>query len=845
MSRWARRQAGIGRVAALARGCRPAADGRGTLRTALPVLLQRAVAGARSPVAAGKARALRTVTAVLVLAMPAALAQAYEPPHSLPGPAADQVFFRSFHVDRAPLELRAGEMDLYFFGLRTDAALELQGDPNARLYQAPATTLSLILNPAPAPDGRLNPFSLPEVRRAMQFLVDREFIAQDLYRGLATPMVSHVSPHDYDYLTIYEVDRGSGIRYDPEYGRELIEQAMVAAGAERVDDRWHYDGQPIRLRFIARVEDERREISDLIRAELEQAGFQVAISYHNFAPAVLTVYSTDPAAFEWHLYTEGWSRGAPQRYDVGTINAMTSPWLGNMPGWQEIGFWQYELPRLDELGQRLFRGEFGSREERDVIYAEMTRLALEESVRVWLVSVTNSFVASTELEGVTNDVVAGPRTPWTLREAYIPGRPDMTVGHLWVWTERTTWNPVAGFGDVYGVDIWRNLTDPPLWNHPFTGVPGPFRAEYQVETAGPGDTLEVPADALLWDVAEKHWVPLGPGARARSKVTFDYSRYLGTPWHHGQQITLADAIYGIAQAFELAYDPDKARTEVALAITSRPYLETLRGYRLTEDGRLEVYVDFWHFDENSIAAYASPASFSTPWEVLAAMDDLVFSQRRAAYSDTAAARFNVPWLSLVMSRDARLVERTLRQFARAGHVPEGVFDFSGSRLVTPEEAQQRYQAALDWFDRTEHLVIGNGPFWLARYDPPAQFAELRAFRDEAYPFHPGEHYLGQAELIAIEAPATRELRPGEANELNVNVAAPGELALRYLLLDAATAELITSGEATPEAGGGFRVTLPSEVTEGLFPGLYHLYLAASSSELALISERRVDVEVLP
>ena len=64
-------------------------------------------------------------------------------------------------------------------------------------------------------------------------------------------------------------------------------------------------------------------------------------------------------------------------------------------------------------------------------------------------------------------------------------------------------------------------------------------------------------------------------------MTFDYSRYLGTPWHHGQQITLADAIYGIAQAFELAYDPDKARTEVALAITSRPYLETLRGYRLT------------------------------------------------------------------------------------------------------------------------------------------------------------------------------------------------------------------------------------------------------------------------
>lgn len=805
----------------------------------------RSRAGIGQRTAAGARTLLRAAAALLVLASWAALAQGYEPPHALPGPAADTLFFRSFHVDRAPLELRDGNMDLYFFGLRTDAALDLQGDPAAQLYQAPATTLSLILNPAPAPDGRLNPFSLPEVRRAMQFLVDREFIAQDLFRGLATPMVSHVSPLDYDYLTVYEVDRGSGIRYDPEFARQRIAQAMEDAGAELIEDRWNFGGQPIRLRFIARVEDERREISDLIRAELERAGFDVSISYNNFAPAVQTVYSTDPASFEWHLYTEGWSRGAPNRYDVGTINSMTAPWLGNMPGWQESGFWQYEMPRLDELGQQLFRGEFVSREERDAVYAEMTRLALEESVRVWLVTVTNSYASSAELQGVTSDVVAGPRSPWTLREAYVPGQQEVTVGHLWVWTERTTWNPIAGFGDVYGVDIWRNLTDPPLWNHPFTGVPGPFRADYAVETAGPESALAVPADALRWDVAEKRWLPVEAGTSARSVVTFDYGRYLGANWHHGQSITLADAVYGIAQAFEMAYDPDKARTEVALALTSRPYLETLRGYRITDDDRLEVYVDFWHFDDDAIAAYASPASFSTPWEVMAAMDDLVFAQRRAAYSDTSAARFNVPWLSLVMSRDARLVERTLRQFVREERIPEGVFDFGDRALVTPDGAEARYQAALDWFDEHEHLVIGNGPFWLARYDPPAQFAELRAFRDESYPFRPGDRFLGRAEQIAIEAPAVRELIGAEGGELTVNVAAPGELELRYLLIDAATDELIVGGAADPEGGGAFRVELPAEVTGGLFPGLYHLYLAASSSDLALISERRVDLEVLP
>jgi peptide/nickel transport system substrate-binding protein len=786
--------------------------------------------------------ALATVAAALLAVAPA---QGYEPPHDRPGPAAERLLFRSFHVDRAPLDLRAGNMDLYFFGLRTDAAIDLRADPGVTLYPSPATTLSLVLNPAPAPSGRLNPFSIPEVRRAMQFLVDREFIARDLYRGMAAPMVSHVSPLDYDYLTVYEIDRGAGIRYDPEYARQLIEEAMTAAGAERVDGRWSYGGQPIRLRFIARVEDERREIGDLVRSELERAGFDVTMSYQNFAPAVLAVYASDPAAFEWHIYTEGWGRSAPQRYDVGTVNSMNAPWLGNMPGWREVGFWQYEHEELDELGQRLFRGEFTSRAERDDLYAEMTRLGLDASVRIWLVTAATTFATGSDLRGVTTDVVAGPRSPWTLREAYVPGQDDVTVGHLWVWTERTTWNPVGGFGDVYGIDVWRNLADPPLWNHPFTGIPQPFRARYQVETAGPEGTLEVPGDALRWNVETKRWERVASGTTARSKVTFDYADFVGTRWHHGETITLADAIYGIAQSFELAYDPDKSRIEVALAFTSRPYLETLRGYRIVGDDALEVYVDFWHFESDSIASYASPASFGMPWEVLAAMDDLVFAQRRAAYSDTAAARFNVPWLSLVMSRDARLVERSLRQFSSRGTVPEGVFEFGDRSLVSSEEASARYDAALDWFAQRGHLVISNGPFWLARYDPPAQFAELRAWRDETYPFRPGDRYLGSALPLTIGSVPEATLRIGQESSVSVPLEGPGVLSLRYLLQDAATAEIVAGGEASVDADGAFSIVIPADITAGLFPGLHHLYVAASSDELALIAERRLDVEVTP
>lgn len=760
-----------------------------------------------------------------------------------PGPASDHLTFQSVFVDTAPLEVKAGNVDLYLYGLRTEAAQQLQGDPSVQSFQAPATALSLVLNPAPAPEGRLNPFAIPEVRTAMEYLVDRDFITQDIYRGLAQPMITHVAPTELDFQTVYDIDRGSDIRYDPDYAHQQIDAAMTAAGAEKVGDRWQYQGQPVRVKVIARVEDERRQIGDLLKTALEGAGFEVAITYQQFAEAIQTVYSSDPAAFQWQVYTEGWSRGAAQRYDDSTINAMAAPWMGNMPGWREQGFWQYEDPEMDEMGQRLFRGQFGSVEERDELLRSMTERSLVAPVRIWLASVLNTFPAAADLSDATLDVSAGPRSPWTLRSARVPGSDTVRVGDLWVWTQSTTWNPVGGFGDAYSTDIWRNLYDPPLANHPFTGEPGPFRADYEVTTAGPDGTLEVPPDAVVWDAADDAWVPVAGGTTARSKVTFDYSKYLGTHWHDGQAITLADAIYPIAQGFDLAYDEDKAKIETALAVTARPYLDTFKGFRLTPDDRLEVYVDYWHFDDGQIAAYASPTGFAMPWEVLAAMDRLVFDERRAAYSDTAAARFGVPWLSLVMRSDANLVDRALRQMR--GSVPAGVFQFGDRSLVAQDEADARYQAARDWHDAHDHLVISQGPYVLTRFDAPAQFAQLDAFRDPAYPFTAADFTLGPPPQLAIEPPEDALIGVGQPAE-SVTVTGEGALGLRYLLLDPATGSVVQQGAA--DAGptpGSFVVRVPAEVTGQLFPGLYRLSLAASSDATALITERTVDVEVTP
>ena len=58
------------------------------------------------------------------------------------------------------------------------------------------------------------------------------------------------------------------------------------------------------------------------------------------------------------------------------------------------------------------------------------------------------------------------------------------------------------------------------------------------------------------------------GTTAVSRVTFDYSRYVGTRWHHGAEITMADVLYPIAESHDRAFDPEKSRIEVALAVTA-------------------------------------------------------------------------------------------------------------------------------------------------------------------------------------------------------------------------------------------------------------------------------------
>ncbi|MEM0349415.1 MAG: ABC transporter substrate-binding protein [Candidatus Caldarchaeum sp.] len=775
---------------------------------------------------------MKTSAAALLLLMlltVPALAQDYRAPHDEPGPAADVVRVRAYAEEIAPQVLERGDIDLYLYNMRVSRVQALENNPGIKIMKAPSLLLSIILNPAPDPRG-LNPFSIKEVRQAFQYLVNRDYVVKELYRGYASPMTTPLSPYDYDYAQFYEAILETGIRYDPEYANRLITDALTSAGAVKRDGKWFYGDKPVTLKFVIRTEDERREIGDLIASELEKIGFTVERIYLPFAQAIARVYTTDPAEFTWHLYTEGWGRGALEKYDTTSINQFCAPWLGNMPGWQELGFWQYTNQLLDEIGQRIFKGQYSGKEERNQLYLRMLRECVSESVRVWVAVVLQSTPMKADLTGVTEDLAAGARGLWTLREAYIPGKNVLEVGHLWVWTPRTVWNPVGGFGDVYSADLWRAVSDPSITRHPFTGLPIPFRAKYSVETAGPTGTINVPSDAFVWDAQSKTWKTVSPGTKAISKVTFDYSLYTSSKWHHGIPITMADILYRMYQVFDMAYDETKSRIEFAIAYTSRPILETFKGFRIVGESMLEVYVDYWNFETDYIAEYADVFGGGMPWELLAVSDDLVFNRRLVTYSDTAAARFRVDQLNLVLREQVSLVKTALNDFITRKIFPANVFTIGDKRYETAENAQTRYRALLDWVNTYNLAVVSNGPYYLAVFDPASQYAELRAYRDPTYPFKPGTWYFG-----AVEKPRVTRVEGsitiGSESSVTVSVAGPDDTVVVYRIVDTVSGKVLAAGR---EAATGGRVTirLPSATTSTLSPGLAELAMVLYSDKVA-------------
>jgi len=773
------------------------------------------------------------------------------PAQAKTGPATDKITY--VRVDRplAPDALKQGDIDVYIFSLTPSAQLEIgTDDPVIEFWEGVSGMDNLLLNPAPALEGELNPFSITEIRYAMNFIFDRDFIVNEIMQGTGARMDDYLGPFHPEVPSIADIKLQHGFTYDFDHANSIVERSMVLAGAEKRAGKWYYKDSPVSIKGIVRVEDERRDIGDSFASELEKLGFTVDVEHSTFGPAIEKVYGTDPGEFAWHFYTEGWGIGASRwlTWQPGCWGGSADPevgdWCVNMPGWGVEGWWNYISPgeRIDILATDINYGRYADLEDREQKVRECTDLIMKESVRIFGIRELTAYPARRDVEGLTQDISQGLRgAVWAPREAYREGATELKFANLWVWTESTTWNMYGGFPDVYSVDIVRSTYDPAVWRHPFTASAMPFRGSYEVTTEGPDGKLDVPADAVAWDADTDQWVEVGSAVNATSKIVYDYSKFTQSKWHHDIEISMADILYNTASDWDIAIDSEKSARESEVSSASAGIYGVMKGIKVVDSDKLEVYIDYYHFDDNEIAFFSNPLGAlgvaHNPWELMAAQEDVVFNRKLLAMADTSEDVWGVPEMSLVLSDHATYIKESLENFLSEEYFPSNYFTIGGTVYDTLENAKARYQAAIDWYDDKGIIWISDGPFYLNRFDPEAQYAETIAFRDPTYPFKPGDWYYGRPEVPEVVDVTVPTIAKGITATIGVTMVGPETLAAIYMATDEATGELIFKGEAeTTAVYGELEIPLTAAQTDMLdIGGRYVLTIIGKSPDVAFLS----------
>ncbi len=773
--------------------------------------------------------------------------------------AREVVFIEQPDPAKAIEMLEAGQMHVYATGL-TDPELERRARGSRALDVAISygSSTELTFNPVgPVFPGteKLNPFSVPAIREAMNWLIDRNHIVQEIYGGLGKPRYLPLTSAFPDYARLADVARALELQYSPNpaRARTIIAQEMEKLGAVQVGGGWQFRGRPVELAFLIRSEDERREIGDYVATLLQGLGFAVDRQYKTAAEASRIWIGSDPAAGSWHLYTGGWSSTAISRDQAGnfafyyTSRGLPEP------------LWQAYRPsaELDRAADALARRDYATLEERQKLMADALRLSMVDAVRVWLADRVSAWVFRSEV-AVTSDLAAGisgsALWPYTLR--FNDGRSDrITFGSPSILTE--PWNPLAGTNWIFDTMIIRGTTESPVLPDPFTGLSWPLRiksAQVFVEEGLPVakthdwvdlsfvPAIQVPADAWIdWEPVAQRFItvgeahPQGLGARTRTVVHYVDDLYQRR-WHDGSRVSLADAILELILVFDRAKEGSPLFDEAEV-----PAFETFvghfRGARIVQEEPLiaEIYSDQILPD----AELMSRAGFfhaDTPWHTLAP-GILAETNRELAFSNSKADRLGVEWMSYIAGPSLAVLERYRAQAQERGYIP---FENVLGKYVTRDEVMRRYEALSRWYGERGHFWVGRGPFYIHSVHPVEKTVVVRRAEDHMVT---DERWLRftRPPVAEVEVAGPSRTARGARAEFSVKVTFRGqpyptkdiEIA-KFLVFDA-RGRMAFAEDAEAVSDGEWRAVLSSDQTTQLEVGSNRLEVIVVSRTVSIPS----------
>jgi peptide/nickel transport system substrate-binding protein len=762
-------------------------------------------------------------------------------------------------ADSAVSRLDAGDIDVYAFGIAVpETFARVEASANLRYEQAYGNYDEFSFNTyGPIFDnGNLNPFAVPRIREAMNWLIDREFIAEEIYGGMAVPRYTALNTVSNDYALLADIVRAVELQYthNPELAVQVISEEMEGLGAEMVNGIWHYEGDPVEIRLLIRTEDTRRETGDYLGNVLEDIGFTVIRDYRTAADAGPIWVDASPSEGLMHIYTGGWITVAVAR-DLGDNFAffytdMGLPW----PLWQA-----YENdPEFYELAERLDNNDFRTLDERRELMARALELSLAESQRIFVIDrapifpIRNGISIGSDLSGGVNGSAIWPYT--VRRNGEVGG--SVRIATASILTQ--PWNPLGGSNWVFDQMFIRATGEQGHMPDPYTGLWWPNRFERAEVFAQEGlpigithdwvtlefvSGIEVPDDAWVdWDAAEQRFLTAGEvftltrTALTRNVVYYPDDLYDTVAYHDGSELSIADIVMFMILQFDRAKE-DSAIHDPATIAGFNSFMSGFRGVRILSEDPLviETYKDNFSLDAEQIINSWWPQYAFGPgaWHSLA-LGILADANEEAAFTNTKAGALEVEHLSYIAGPTLEILDNQLAFAQEEGFIP---YEPTLGQYITAEEASARYSNLAEWHRTRGHFWIGTGPFYIERAFPVEGTLILQ--RNTVYPDQSGRWDRFAAPPVPqVELDGPTRVTIGDSATFDVFIEFEGQpypvddiREVKYLVLDATNA-LVHVGEATAEADGVWSFTLDEDVTAALEAGSNRLEVVAVSYLIA-------------
>ncbi len=842
-----------------------------------------------------------------------------------PGPPADKVYVEvRLTQDVGLADVAAGAADIFMWGVSPVTLQQLSPAlrDNLKLLEGRSSFWSYVFNPAYTPElgpgiinttegeVHFNPFAIREVRFAMNFALNRKFLIDEVLLGGGEPMFTPIMVSNPFHEWAEPIIRELGFTEEGnlELARQMVDRALTRVAQELegtgytlekvpADDSpigywWKFSGpgvpggeEIVTVKFIVRVEDERREGGRAFASWIEQTGIKVEVAETERRLAIRTVYVTNPADYKWNIYTEGWISLSDFPYVEGDMVFFYSPPHGFVPAFPFGDWLVYRNATIEELALLIINGALPDKETYKEVVTEIMKLGVLESVRIFAVNTIEYWATSLDLTNVIPGFVTGPANMWFYRTATTPDGIIRMLefsaqGQLFL----TVWNPVLGFTGFYAEIVRMGVRDFGIFPHPRSGEPTGVRSQFVVEKEFEivdgqlVGTLEVPADAMVFDSEAEEWVEVGDGNTAISKITYNF---LFGKFHDGSMMTLADIMAAIAFTYEWANEDGAGDPffDSSIASDAGPFLETIKGIRVINDTAIEVYADYYHPYSDGTIAWNYDFFTDIPVQLWDAMEYVVIAGGPATgtdyYWEDVEPEVGLDLISAPHAEDiAAAMEKLLNEGwtvvvnvtdPETNETNEVTFRSIGAPYVSPyaapwltaDEAAERFQNSINFINEYSHAYISNGPFYIEQYRPEERFMELTAFRDESYPFNE-EEFLGKfsdARLIIDAIDIPDELYVGEDIIIQVLLtyvetfptqvtipATRGQVVVTLMTLEG---EPIAVARGELVEPGVFKVRISGAETTGLEPGIYKLRVFATFGDGLYGWKEEVTIELLP